>query len=1086
MRIPVLIACSAALIAAGAGFAQTTDANLLGIVVDASGGGIPNANVEVTNQATQVRTSTKTEATGQYRFNNLPIGTYDVNASAAGFTSATLKNVHLVLNQNATANLTLQVGTVSSTVDVSEAAATIDTTTAQLQSTFESRQIVNLPIIENANGLFGALNLSLLAAGVASNGGVGYGTGPSVGGQRPVENNFQVEGVDNNNKGVTGPLVYVPTEATAEFTLLQNQTNAEFGHSTGGQFNTVIKSGTNEIHGSLYEYFQNRNLNAVDQAFARQGFLTNPRYDQNKMGFAIGGPIVKDKIFYFGSIEYAPFGFASTTGSPVFAPTAAGYSTLGNLAGVSKTNLSIMQKYVPAAPVANGDPVTVNGASIPTGIVPIAGANFTNFWSAIGSVDVHHSDTDQIRARFIYNKSNSLDNAANLPVFWTTLPQRFYLATVSNIHNFTPTVTNELRLGFNRFSQFYTTPGFQYPGVDVFPNIQFEDLGLQIGPDPNAPQFTIQNTYELVDNLNWTKGRHTLRFGFDGRDYIAPQFFIQRVRGDYNYTSLGGFLTDQVPDSLAERNLGTTPYYGNSIATYVYASDQWRIRNNVSLNLGVRWERTTVPVTMKLQNLNEVASVPGLIDFRAPRTQNKNFAPRIGLAWSPGTSGNTSIRAGFGMGYDVIYDNVGLTDYPPQLSPTVDANTRPDFYVAPFLANGGIRPTDLVTGTALSATEARANTGSFIPDQVVPYSIQWNFGVQHVFKNDYTAEVRYLGTRGVHLLQQIQMNKTNTPVTASRTLPTYLTAPSQAELDSLNLTLAQLRALNPFTPSFYNAGFKSNITAFLPIGNSTYNGLAAQLTKRFSHGLQFVGSYTFSHNIDDNTVSHFSTYLTPRRPQDFGDMRNERGNSALDRRHRFTLSWVYQMPLFANSQHWMAKNLIGNWQLTGTYTRETGEFVTAQSGQDSNLNGDSAGDRTVINAAGDPNQGSGVRALTNSAGQTVGYLALNPNARYIQAGLGVFPNGGRNTVEVPGINNFDLSLSKRFNVSEHKAIEIRGDASNIFNHPQYTPGLINSVKLTSYNITRTFLTPQNALFQQWNQVFASNARQMQLAFRFTF
>ena len=160
-----------------------------------------------------------------------------------------------------------------------------------MQSNFDSRQIVNLPIIENSNSLYGALNLSLLSAGVASNGGVGQGTGPSVGGQRPMNNNFMIEGVDNNNKTVTGPLVYVPTEATAEFTLLQNQVGAEFGHSSGGQFNTVIKSGTNETHGSLYEYFQNRNLNAVDAVYANQGIRSNPRFDQNRLGASIGGKL---------------------------------------------------------------------------------------------------------------------------------------------------------------------------------------------------------------------------------------------------------------------------------------------------------------------------------------------------------------------------------------------------------------------------------------------------------------------------------------------------------------------------------------------------------------------------------------------------------------------------------------------------------------------------------------------------------------------------------------------------------------------------------------------------------------------------
>jgi hypothetical protein len=198
------------------------------------------------------------------------------------------------------------------------------------------------------------------------------------------------------------------------------------------------------------------------------------------------------------------------------------------------------------------------------------------------------------------------------------------------------------------------------------------------------------------------------------------------------------------------------------------------------------------------------------------------------------------------------------------------------------------------------------------------------------------------------------------------------------------------------------------------------------------------------------------------------------------------MTWVYEMPLFAGSPRWMVRNLVGNWRFSGTYTRETGEWVTAQSGLDSNLNGDSAGDRTVLNPNGNPNLGSGVRALTNSAGQTVAYLALNPNAAYIQAGAGVFPTVGRNTMQVPGINNFDLSLAKRFNFSETKAIEIRGDATNTFNHPQFTPGQISSVKLTSYNTTRTFLTPQNPLFQQWNRVFNSNSRQMQLALRITF
>jgi hypothetical protein len=226
----------------------------------------------------------------------------------------------------ATANLTLQVGSVQNVVEVSAAATVIDTTTAQVQTSYSSNQIVGLPIIESSNALFGALNLSLLSAGVSSNGGVGQGVGPSVGGQRPMNNNFMIEGVDNNNKTVTGPLVYVPTEATAEFSLMQNQVGAEFGHSSGGQFNTVVRGGTNELHGSFYEYFQNRHLNAVDQSFARSGITTNPRYDQNRLGASVGGPIKKDKLFFFANFEYAPFGYALTTASAVETPTAAASS----------------------------------------------------------------------------------------------------------------------------------------------------------------------------------------------------------------------------------------------------------------------------------------------------------------------------------------------------------------------------------------------------------------------------------------------------------------------------------------------------------------------------------------------------------------------------------------------------------------------------------------------------------------------------------------------------------------------------------------------------------------------------------------
>jgi len=296
-----------------------------------------------------------------------------------------------------------------------------------------------------------------------------------------------------------------------------------------------------------------------------------------------------------------------------------------------------------------------------------------------------------------------------------------------------------------------------------------------------------------------------------------------------------------------------------------------------------------------------------------------------------------------------------------------------------------------------------------------------------------------------------------------------------------------LQARSKFVPAYAGAGFNgSNITAFMPWGDSSYHGLATQLTRRFARGFQGTAAYTWSHNIDDSTATHFSTILSPRRPQNFQDLGAERSNSPLDRRHRLTVSWLWEMPFFAQSSSWAMKNLIGNWRFVGTYTAESGEWVTAQSAADANLNGDTAPDRTIINPSGDAKLGSAVTPLKNSAGATVAYLAANPNARYISAGIGTLATAGRNTILMPGINNFDLSLGKKFNFSERKYIEFRGDFSNAFNHAQYTAGLINSVKLTSNTTTNIFLQPSNSTFQQWSSNFSSNSRQIQLVAKIVF
>ena len=1041
---------------------------------------MPDARVTLENVATGVRATATTIGGGTYRFSNVPVGDYTVAVSAPSFAGALVKDVQVDLNKTTTVNATLQLATVKSDVTVVEAPVLLDTTTAQIGTSYSERAAEDLAVASNSGD--GALNLALLDGGVASSGGVGAGVGPSVGGQRPRSNNFTVEGVDDNRKDVTGPTTLVPNDAVAEFTSLQNQYSAEFGHSAGGQFNTVIKNGTNVIHGSLFEYFQNRNLNAVDQSLARQGIRSNPRYDNNRLGGEIGGPIRRNSLFYYGLFEDNPVGYASSVSQAVWAPTAAGYQALNSMTGLSQTNLGILEKYLAPAP-AEGGTTTVNGATIPIGVSPILAPSYYNFYNWLGAIDYTVSSKDQIRGRYLSNRLSEIDTAANLPAFWTPTLTTSELVSLSEFHTFHSNLLNEVRLAYNRFDNNTRSPNVQYPGLDQFPNIViYNDLGAQIGPDPNAPQSNAQNTYQLIDNLSWVKGRHDLKFGFDARDQIAGNTFIQYSRGDYEYLGMNEFLLDQVPDYVARRSVGSQPYSGNAKGFNAFVNDNWRVSSNLSLNLGLRYEYSGVSQSMKDFALNSVADVPGVIGFFAPRAQKLNFAPRFGFAYSPGHKATTTIRGGFGIGYDPIFDNIGTNVRPPQDTSVIQ--TVPN---APnFLANGGILPTALPPNPTLA--QIRANTTGWLPNQMLGYAMNWSMGVQHEFKHDYSLEVRYVGTRGVHLIEQTELNR-DAIVTPDLYLPTYLQSPGQAALNSLPVTLTQLNALKAKNNPLAQYGFTNTITSYEPLGNSIYNGLATDLKKRMSRHVFLQAAYTWSLLRDDSTAEINTTALSPRRPQDFGDLKSEWADSALDHRHRATVTWIYETPWFNKTQNGFVRNALGNYQISGSYIVESPEYVTPQGGVDANLNSDATSDRTIVNPNGVPGTGTGVTALKNSSGGTVAYLANNPNAQYITAAAGALADAGRNTLATPRINNWDLTASKNFNVGERFKLQFRADFFNAFNHPQYTPGLLDSVSPTNRSSTAlptNYLIPSNPLFGQWNQVFASNARYIQLGLKLRF
>ena len=464
-------------------YSQAISGDLVGTVIDSSGAVVPNASLMAENTATGFKANETTNAAGEFHFSNLPVGTYKVTVTATGFAAATVNGVAVQLNKENTLPVTMQLQAQTTTVEVTGAPPSINTTSPQIEGTFEAAENANLPVAVIGDGV---INLALLQPGVSAAEGIGAGTGPSVGGQRPYNNNFMIEGVDNNDKAVTGPLVYVPNDAVEEFSALQNQFSPEFGHSTGGQFNTIVMSGTNQYHGKVYEYFQNRHLNAIDQDVIQSGLTSNPRYDWNRVGGQVGGPIKKNKLFFFGNFEYNPLGQASVAAGGVCSPTAAGYTTLGSLAAVSKTNLGILQKYLAAAPVGGNCPTTgatipVAGANIPVGLIPISAPNYTNWYYLVTSMDYDISSKDQIRGRYIYNRNTGLDIGAQLPAFFLTEPVRYDLIALSEYHTFTPNLTNEFRIGFNRYSQVIPAGNFQFPGLDSFPNLEFFDLNVQLG-----------------------------------------------------------------------------------------------------------------------------------------------------------------------------------------------------------------------------------------------------------------------------------------------------------------------------------------------------------------------------------------------------------------------------------------------------------------------------------------------------------------------------------------------------------------------------------------------------------------------------
>jgi hypothetical protein len=1130
------------------GHAQVTTGNIRGTVTDPNGALVSGAKVTLTKRSTNSSATTQTSGSGQFEFNNLAVGDdYTVVVEAENFKSMTLTDVRVQLNQTTDLPAQLTLGLVGETVTVTSAGSElVDTSTTTLAKSFGERQVVELAQT-SVGGAFGGgvNNLALLAANVSSSGGVGVGSGGSIGGQRPRNNNFMVDGVDNNDKAVTGPQIYVSPEVVKEFSLIQNQFSAEFGRSNGGQFLTITKTGENEFHGSVYGFVRNRFLNAIDARDKEAGFVRErnvpgtqfmPRSDYFRGGANLGGPVILprfgeggpaiwkgvDRLFFFTSYERLHTGSSSIPGG-ITALTAAGLATVAATPNVSPTNLSSYRQFVPVAATNNAGTVNfcrvrpdLNGfcadadlLRLPIGTIELAAPpQFNKQNNFVLNIDFTQSSRTSHHSRFSSTDNYGFNAAglAGLPIFNEQSPVKQRLFSYTLLHSFTTRLTNETRLAYRRSDlSSPVTTSFRFPGLNdtPFPNVGLLDLGIDIGPPGNFPQTGIENNYQVVDNVSYVVGNHSLKFGGDFRKIISPQTFTQRGRGDYQYVEAQIYFYDLVPDFTAQRSVGDVVYYGDQKILYAFAQDEWRVRPNLTLNLGVNWSYQQMPAGAKLQALNAIASVPGLVDFHAPKEQTRNFGPRFGFAYSPdftegllgrivGGGGKSSLRGGFSMAYDYIFDNLYILSLPPQAQQTLNLAVPP--YTPGFLAAGGIP--NVLAPTGNDPVAARGATSAFIADQEVPYSLTWTGSFQRQFLNDYSVELRYLGTRGIHLLTQNRMNFQGKVGNGLTGLPTFLARPTQTQLDALSLTLDDINARSNILPNWLAAGFTNQVVGFLSNGNSTYHGASAQLNRRLSGGLLLTAAYTWSHLIDDTTAEVFSTVLSPRRVEEFQNLRQDRADSALDRRHRFVTSFIYELPWFAKSGNRFVRTVLGGFTFAGTYTAESGQKATVLSGIDSNLNGDAAADRAIRNPAGVRGTASTVSPLTNSAGQVVGYLADVPNAEYIRAGFGALTNSARNTLKLPGIDNADFSIFKNFRFGEQRKIQLRADFFNAFNRAQYIPGSPNDIQPlattgvgqvnTITDATISLGDPQAATFNRADKVFFSNARRIQLALRFDF
>ena len=1207
-------------------YAQGTGGRILGRVSDPTGAVLAGVQVKLTNDQTGVSQATQTDKTGYYEFPAVPVGNYHLEYEQSGFKKAIKKGLTLQVNQVVTMNMTMQVGTAEEVVEVTSEAPLVDTTSTQLGAVVNDRSVVQLPL--NSRDTYQFLQLQ---PGVQSQLGNSliYGSDQagavSVNGGRGRSNNFSVNGGDANDAFVNLPTVQPSPDSIQEFRVLTNTFDAEYGRNSGSVVNVVTKSGTNRLHGDLYEFFRNKVLNA------RNYFESvRPEFQQNQFGGTLGGPIKKDRTFFFGSYEGRRIRRPTTfpvTSVPTAAERLGNFSEGGSaapFAGTLSNAFALNNRPGCAAAVgmASGipdgtpyatlfpnnqiplpcmDPVALDltqlmpmpnrpdGTWQGTVIGPTRGDQFT------GRVDHRINDRQNLSLYYYFTDNHTVQPfanfqfaGANVPNFGSIVNQRFQQWNLSHTWTISNTTVNEahftyMREGEGTFQHPQSTtlvtnscppslPG--QPVVTTGPNGNcFNDpanprLGItpNLGPNREGVPFIqisggavignnsegelpqIGNSFQWSDSITKVSGKHTFKFGGDVRRQRFDQTLFFNVSGEYFYFG-GGPNDTQFQNFYPNYLLGFPDEYGQgsaqvenvrSTGLYLFGQDSWKLKPNLTLNYGMRWEFTTpiTDISHHVQTfrpgqattvypcqLGETGAaslglpvgtgcnpgqpgdsvfplglvVPG--DKGVPpgltQTYHKAFAPRIGLAWSPGASGKTSIRAGYGIFYNPIEQLVleQFSAEPPFGGSSFVFNTLFD---TPFLGQDGqtVNPNPFNgilnpkpnTPVDWSVFRPILLFGEFQPKMRPQYSDQYNLTIQREFGKSWVAQVGYVGSQGHRLLASRDLNFANpqtcldiiniananpnavtsygSPASCGQflednqytvTVPagmafhmpngsTVTGAAGGTTLQFVGLRPFSSPQCNPFTgngcPSDGIPVF-ANIFAQDTISNSAYNSLQAMLEKRFSGGLQLQASYTWSKSFDQ--ASTFENILNPIDP------RQSRSLSLFDARQRFVLSYYWEIPIPKYSG---AKGkIINGWALSGITTFQSGFPIRIESAADNELMSsfdfEPVGQPGQLKpfAAGNAHHsgcalGTGPTSLEGAPCQQVSNLYFDPNIFTENTAvdpslLGRIGNSKRTICCGPGINNWDIAIHKNIPITEGTHAEFRAELFNAMNHTQF-------------------------------------------------